>query len=93
MINRIIIFWILNLEKFLNLCLFLKFLYLFFLNIIVLFNLNIIFKKSYDIVINYVYVDFKNLFVLMRICVIVMYVVYVLCVFDVNFGLCVFKKL
>lgn len=92
MTNRIIIFWTLNLEKFLNSRLFSKSLHLFLLNITVPSNSNTTLKKSYDTVINYVHVDFKNSPALMRIRVIVMHVVYVLRVFDVNSGPRAFKK-
>lgn len=92
MTNRIIIFWTLNLEKFLNSRLFSKSLHLFLLNITVPSNSNTTLKKSYDTVINYVHVDFKNSPALMRIRVIAMHVVYVLRVFDVNTSPRAFKK-
>lgn len=75
MTYRIIIFWTLNLEKFLNSRMFLKSLHLFLLNITVPSNSNTILKKNYDTVINYVHVDFKNSPALIRIRVITMCVV------------------
>lgn len=92
MTNRIIIFWTLNLEKFLNSRMFSKSLHLFLLNITVPSNSNTTLKENYDTVINYVHVDFKNSPALMRIRVIAMHVVYELRVFDVNFGPRAFKK-
>lgn len=92
MTNRIIIFWTLNLEKFLNSRLFSKSLHLFLLNITVPSNSNTTLKENYDTVINYVHVDFKKSPALMRIRVIAMHVVYVLRVFDVNSGPRAFKK-
>lgn len=92
MTNRIIIFWTLNLEKFLNSRLFSKSLHLFLFNNTVPSNSNTTLKKSYDTVINYVHVDFKKSPALMRIRVIAMHVVYELRVFDVNSGPRAFKK-
>lgn len=92
MTNRIIIFWTLNLEKFLNSRMFSKSLHLFLLNITVPSNSNTTLKKNYDTVINYVHLDFKNSPALMRIRVIAMHVVYELRVFDVNSGPRAFKK-
>lgn len=92
MTYKIIIFWTLNLEKFLNSRMFLKSLHVFLLNITVPSNSNTTLKKNYDTVINYVHVDFKNSPALMRIRVIAMCVVYELRVFYVNSGPRAFKK-